>query len=134
MLCAHTRQPDSLMDEPGAGAAGGFAFGLMAGAGARLVPGFDLVADWLDLDRRLAAADLVITGEGRYDATSAAGKGPGAVVARAHAAGRPVHVFAGSVASPQPQVHAISPTDWPLERAIAETRTQLRAALQQPFA
>lgn len=134
LLCAHTGQPWSLADVPGAGAAGGFAFGLMAAAGAVLVPGFDLVAAWLDLDRRIAAADLVLTGEGCYDATSLGGKGPGAVVARALAARRRVEVFAGRVeASPDGNeaLHALSPSDWPLSRALAETPTQLRAAVRR---
>jgi glycerate kinase len=64
LLCQHTGQSPELMAFPGAGAAGGIAFGLMAGTGARLLPGSSLVSTWLDLERRLAAADLVITGEG----------------------------------------------------------------------
>ena len=51
----------------GAGAAGGLAGGLLA-LGGRLVPGFDLVADHVDLHDRLAAADVVVTGEGYLDA------------------------------------------------------------------
>jgi len=58
---------------PGSGAAGGLAGGLAA-LGARIVPGFDLVAELVGLPGRLAAADVVMTGEGRLDATSLAGK------------------------------------------------------------
>jgi glycerate kinase len=61
----------------GAGAAGGLAGGLAA-LGGRLVPGFDLVADELDLHDRIAAADLVITGEGYLDTQSFVGKVPDA--------------------------------------------------------
>ncbi len=64
---------------PGAGAAGGLAGGLAA-LGARIVPGFDLVADLVDLPARLARADLVVTGEGRLDSTSFAGKVVGGVL------------------------------------------------------
>src|SRR5205809_920482 len=60
-------------DLPGAGAAGGLAGGLAA-RGARLIPGFDLVAQRLGFDHHLAAADLLVTGEGRLDATSVTGK------------------------------------------------------------
>jgi len=67
----------NLADEPGAGAAGGLGFGLAAFADARLVPGFDLVARCTDLDRRLARAQLVLTGEGRLDASTFMGKGVG---------------------------------------------------------
>lgn len=61
---------------PGAGAAGGLGFGLMAFAGAQLVSGFDMVAAVCGLRQRLAAADLVITGEGSLDDQSLSGKGP----------------------------------------------------------
>src|SRR5439155_924851 len=58
-------------DLPGSGAAGGLAGGLAA-IGARLLQGFDLVADRVGLDERLAEADLVVTGEGLVDAASSA--------------------------------------------------------------
>lgn len=64
---------------PGAGAAGGLAGGLAA-LGARLVPGFDAVAAAVGLDDALANASLVVTGEGRLDAASFAGKVVGGVV------------------------------------------------------
>lgn len=84
-------------DLPGAGAAGGLAGGLAA-IGARLLPGFDLVADRVGLDERLAAADLVVTGEGRVDATSVTGKVVGRVLERAQEAGVEALVVAGDVA------------------------------------
>ncbi|WP_018334458.1 glycerate kinase [Actinomycetospora chiangmaiensis] len=82
---------------PGAGAAGGAGFGLMTLLGARLRPGFDLVADLLGFDERLARADLVVTGEGRLDAQTLRGKGPAGVAARAREAGVPVLAVAGRV-------------------------------------
>ena len=57
----------------GSGAAGGIA-GMLAALGGTLLPGFDLVADELDLYDRVADADLVITGEGHLDAQSFNGK------------------------------------------------------------
>ncbi len=80
----------------GAGAAGGLAGGLVA-LGARLVPGFDLLADELDLDERVAAADLVITGEGFLDEQSFEGKVVGGVQALAQAHGVRVIAVAGAV-------------------------------------
>lgn len=62
----------------GAGAAGGLAGGLAA-LGARIVPGFELVADELDLFDALEGAHLVITGEGRLDQQSFDGKVVGGV-------------------------------------------------------
>jgi glycerate kinase len=66
----------------GGGAAGGLG-GALAALGGRLVPGFELVADELDLYDHLDGADLVITGEGRLDATSFSGKVVGGVAALA---------------------------------------------------
>ncbi|MHB1585218.1 MAG: glycerate kinase, partial [Acidimicrobiales bacterium] len=63
----------------GAGAAGGLAGGLAA-LGARLVPGFELVASLVGLPRRLERADVVMTGEGRLDPPSLAGKVVGGVL------------------------------------------------------
>lgn len=82
---------------PGAGAAGGLGFGLLAFADARLVGGFDWIAQKLDLDRRLATADFVITGEGCIDAQSVVGKVPGEVLARGRRLGKPCHAFAGRI-------------------------------------
>lgn len=133
LLCAQSGASDALMDQPGAGAAGGIAFGLMAGTGAKLLPGFELVAAWLDLDPRIAAADLVVTGEGRFDASSLSGKGPGAVAARALARGKPAHIFAGQVASadarPGLTLHAITPAGQPLAEALAAAGKNLTAAV-----
>jgi len=80
----------------GAGAAGGLAGGLAA-VGARLVPGFDLVADEVELDAHLEGADLVITAEGFLDAQSFEGKVVGGVTALARAAGVPVVAIVGEV-------------------------------------
>jgi glycerate kinase len=83
-------------DLPGSGAAGGLAGGLAA-AGALLIPGFDLVAEALGLAERIAAADLVVTGEGTVDAESFEGKAVGGVVGLAVAAGVPVLLIGGDV-------------------------------------
>lgn len=137
LLCAHCGRPDALMETPGAGAAGGIAFGLMTAAGAQLLGGFDLVSAWLDLEARLAAADLVITGEGRFDDSSLSGKGPGAVAARALALGKPVHVFAGSatVATPPAglKLHAITPAGMPLAQALPRAPQFLAKAVGEAF-
>jgi len=93
---------------PGAGAAGGLAGGLAA-AGAKLVEGFELVADEVELDDALEGADLVITGEGFLDEQSFDGKVVGGVMARAEAAGVPLLVIAGEVYDEVPaSVDAVS--------------------------
>lgn len=136
MLCRHAGKPEEMMSVPGAGAAGGIAFGLMVGVGAKLLPGFDLVSAWLDLEAKLAEADLVITGEGRFDESSLEGKGPGAVAARALQLGKSVHVFAGQVTAanrPRLELHAITPAHTPLAQALREAQANLGATVRRVF-
>lgn len=83
--------------EPGMGAAGGLGFGLRVVFGARLVPGFEQLAEVVRLEERLASCDVVLTGEGRLDAQSRQGKGPVVLAERARASGKRVVVFAGSI-------------------------------------
>lgn len=86
-----------IADMPGAGAAGGLGAGLVAFLGARLRPGFDIVADIVGLDARLRDADLVITGEGRMDAQAVFGKAPVGIARRAKKLGLPVIAIVGSL-------------------------------------
>ena len=62
----------------GSGAAGGLG-GALAALGGKLTPGFDLVADELDVYEQFESADLIITGEGHLDAQSFSGKVVGGV-------------------------------------------------------
>jgi glycerate 2-kinase len=106
---------------PGSGAAGGLAGGLAA-LGARLVDGFDHVADELGLDDALQQASLVVTGEGTLDATSFDGKVVGGIHRRARARGIPVLVVAGRIDGvPPPDVTAVS-----LSRAYGEEASMTR--------
>lgn len=82
---------------PGAGAAGGVGFGLLSW-GARIVPGAAEVAELVDLRGALAAASVVVTGEGSFDGQSAAGKAPTHVAALAAEAAVPVALVAGRIA------------------------------------
>ena len=82
--------------EPGAGAAGGLGFALLA-LGAERRPGLALVADAVDLAARARRADLVVTGEGAFDFSSRAGKVPYGVAEIAAAAVRPCVALAGRV-------------------------------------
>jgi len=82
----------------GAGAAGGLA-GALAAFGGRLVPGFDLVADELDLYDTITGADAVVTGEGFLDEQSFAGKVVGGVQSLAALAGRPAGAIVGDAAA-----------------------------------
>ncbi|KAB1642250.1 glycerate kinase [Gulosibacter chungangensis] len=82
---------------PGAGAAGGTGYGLLA-IGAEIQAGALAIADAIDLPARIAEADLVITGEGSFDEQSLAGKVPSAVLNLAAESDVPVVVVAGRVA------------------------------------
>ena len=90
-----SREP-RLREVPGAGAAGGLGFGLLA-LGATLEPGAQLILDLIAFDQKLHSADLVITGEGRIDGQSLYGKSTIAVARRAKRAGVPVLAIVGSL-------------------------------------
>ncbi|HSL59205.1 MAG TPA: glycerate kinase [Acidimicrobiales bacterium] len=109
-------------DLEGGGAAGGLAGGLAA-IGARLVPGFDAVADEVELEERLEGADLVITGEGFLDDQSFEGKVVGGIVDMAAALGVPVLAIAGRCFDgADARVPAVSLVDrFGEERALGDT-------------
>ena len=83
-------------EAPGAGAAGGLGAALLA-LGAHREPGVALVRELVGLERALAGADLVLTGEGTFDATSLSGKVVSGVAEAAAAQGVPCLVLAGQV-------------------------------------
>lgn len=129
------------MAEPGSGAAGGIGFALRhALPDAAFVEGFPLVADLLDLPARVARADAILTGEGRVDPGSLSGKGPVALL-RMTDVPKQVFLFAGSIeeatADQLKAAHAnlhleiISDPDWPIEKALKETRNSLESAISK---
>lgn len=81
---------------PGSGAAGGLAGGLAA-LGAKLIPGFDIVAEENGFDEAIKEHDLVITGEGLFDDTSFDGKVVGSVLDYAHEAGTRAMAIVGDI-------------------------------------
>jgi len=87
-------------DAPGAGAAGGVGFAALAVLRATLRSGIDLVLELAGFAGQLAAADLVIIGEGSLDEQTLHGKAPAGVAAAARAHGKPVVAVAGRVTLP----------------------------------
>ena len=87
----------------GAGAAGGVGYALLL-LGATQRSGADVVLELAGFDARLAAADLVVTGEGKLDVQTLQGKGPAEVARRAAAAGLPVLAVAGAVTLDQQEL------------------------------
>jgi glycerate 2-kinase len=81
---------------PMTGAAGGFSGGLYAFKRAKLVPGAAYVLDTLGFDERMRAARFVVTGEGRLDEQTLAGKAVGEVATRCRQAGVACHVVVGA--------------------------------------
>lgn len=119
---------------PGAGAAGGTGFGLAAW-GARIEPGAAAIAGITGLAEAVRGADLLITGEGRFDATSLTGKATGHALGLAEAAGVPAAVVAGRVAvdPPRPGGRAVAAVALDrlaggAEAAMADPARWLRAA------
>src|SRR4051795_11037621 len=88
--------------EPGAGAAGGLGFGLLAFTGARLRRGVDVVMEAVGFSERLAAASFVVTGEGSFDAGSLHGKVPAGVLQACALAGVPAAILCGVATADAP--------------------------------
>ena len=97
----------AIRDLPGAGAAGGLGFCLVAFCGARLRRGVEIVAKSVGLAEKLGGCDLVITGEGRLDAQTANGKTPAGVARAARKAGVRCIAICGCVGDGYAAVHRI---------------------------
>ena len=81
----------------GTGAAGGAGFGFQAAFGARIEPGADFLAELTELDLAIADADVLLSGEGRFDDQSLTGKVVGQLLERAAKSGVVAGVIAGQV-------------------------------------
>ena len=116
----------SVGNVPGAGAAGGLGAGLMAFVDASLKSGIEIVTEAAQLSKRLADADLVITGEGQINFQTVFGKTPVGVARVAKTHNIPVIAIAGSIADDSDSVYDagidamidIVPEPMPLETAI----------------
>lgn len=119
--------------QPGAGAAGGLGFGLMAFLNAEMRPGIETIIETAGLRARMEKADLVVTGEGRLDAQSRRGKTAAGIARLARQIGRPCVAFCGSIDGPVsayvPEIFAaareIRPAAASLEDAIAHAARYL---------
>lgn len=140
-LCHFFNVPPEAVDIAGSGAAGGIGFGLKVACGAEYVAGFELVSNWLDLGAKVSACDLVLSGEGKLDASSLNGKGPLALAAAAHASSKPCRLYGGAV---MPQVNAfvaehfdncevftITPPGTELLQALADGSKNLETSVSQ---
>ena len=96
----------TLAQAPGAGAAGGIGYGALVALNATFRPGIEVLLEVLGFPRALAAAELVITGEGSLDEQTLHGKAPAGVAAAARAAGKPVLAVCGRLAIEPEALHA----------------------------
>ncbi len=126
LLCNYLQQPWKLTEVPGSGAAGGITFGLSTCCNVELLPGFDLVSQWLNIPEKLETCDWLITGEGKFDSSSLQGKGPGTLAQTALTKGKRVTIMAGRIDITATQIGKesktelieISPRDLPLSLAL----------------
>ena len=91
---------------PGAGAAGGLGFGLLTFCSAVVRSGFEVVAEAINLRAKIERADIVITGEGKLDRQTLAGKAPAGVAQMARALEKPVFAIVGQ-ATDEPEVREL---------------------------
>lgn len=89
-------QPD-LAEHPGAGAAGGLGYGLMAYLGATMQSGINLLLYTIGFDEKIRGAGFILTGEGKSDKQTLMGKVPQGILCRAQRASIPVHLLSGSI-------------------------------------
>lgn len=86
-----------LANYPGAGAAGGLGYGLIAYLHAELMSGIDIILNIIDFDNKIIGADLIITGEGKSDEQTLMGKVPHGVLKRAWKQSIPVWLLSGAI-------------------------------------
>jgi glycerate kinase len=111
---------------PGAGAAGGAGFGFLAAWGARIEAGSHAIATLTGLVAEAASADVVITGEGRFDATSSTGKVVGNALALGDDGSARVIVIAGRL-----EAEPVTPDGRPV---VAISLEDLASSSEAPMA
>jgi glycerate kinase len=120
---------------PGAGAAGGLGWGLMAFCRAKIVSGFNLIAGLIALEESIAKADLVVTAEGSLDAQTLNGKGPHGVARMAREHGRIVVGVGGRVTADVRSVFdfclEVTPSNMPVATAMAQAPELIRRSICQ---
>ncbi len=129
----------SVVPVRGSGAAGGLGAGLLAFLQARLTPGAETILNYIDFKKRLAGVDLVITGEGRFDQTSLAGKTVSGILDATSKRGIATIAFVGSYepkaarVSGLSAIHAITPPEMSEAQAITQSRQLLEDTVARVF-
>lgn len=117
---------------PGAGAAGGFGYGVLTFLKGQIMPGFNVVAEKVGLRERMASTDIVITGEGRLDFQTLQGKAPYGVASLAKQLDKPVWAIGGVIedrsllAGHFDHLSSLVSDDTTLEQAMKNPQSLLR--------
>ena len=142
-LSSHFSKAEENSTLDGSGAAGGIGYGLGLAYDVSLVPGFDLIRIWFDLDNKIKDCDFVLTGEGRFDKTSLQGKGPFEVIRLANIHSKKSFLIAGSVDSQVKedcqnqfsdlQIHSFSDPELSLEENLKKGGELMAKKLKNVF-
>lgn len=144
LILSHFNAPRTLLEQTGSGASGGMSVGLRAAMKVEMIPGIELADRWLRLNERLERANLIITGEGKFDSGSLEGKAAQYVIERAANKGKRIYCFCGQIVPDENGNHAavvreakmvrIAPAGVSIEqsmsRAIDYLSDSVRAALE----
>jgi pyruvate/2-oxoglutarate dehydrogenase complex dihydrolipoamide acyltransferase (E2) component len=137
-VVGHLQQTDTILEEslshfaslvggqfataPGAGAAGGFGFMAYAFLNAEARSGIDLILDLVEFDSKIAGADAIITGEGRFDSQSVQGKAPWGILQRAAKLSIPTYLVCGDAdthhASGYVGIHTLTSIESDIDKCI----------------
>ena len=122
--------------EAGAGAAGGFGFMAYSFLNAQAQSGIDLILDLVEFDSQIAGADVIITGEGRFDSQSLHGKAPWGILQRAEKLSIPTYLVCGDADTHQGSrfagIYTLTSIEADIEKCInnpAPLVTQLGATI-----
>lgn len=100
LIMGHFGASRSIIEAPGSGAAGGMMVGLQAALKVEVVPGIELTDRWVRLNEKIERANIVITGEGRFDMGTLEGKAPQYVIERASHRGKRIYCLVGQLLLP----------------------------------
>lgn len=117
---------------PGAGAAGGLGYCVLAFLKGKLVRGIDYILDSIDFEKKAENVDAIITGEGKFDRSTSFGKAVRGIIDRAERLNKNVYVFCGKNDVPEAKnVFEINDPTLSLDENIASTKSHLESALKK---
>lgn len=122
---------------PGAGAAGGTAYGLLHYLNAQLISGFEIIAEISHLEEKVIHSDVVITGEGSLDAQTLNGKGPYGLATLCKKYDKPIYAIAGNITSEVKEqalfnaCYSLSDLGLPMEECLSNATELIRLQMKK---